>query len=152
MLLNAEDRAVYWGYMHMNVACRDVNNDDEADITGLERILYDVGFLAITKFVKVKPYEPQEDGVSEDNEERKDEEQETLDYEPVDEQLDPFNYSLPEENDILLQGYSIEISETESGSGKAEMPADEEDEPSEESGKDEEPDDEEEDDAEEPDS
>jgi len=57
MLLNPEERLAYWGYKHMNVACRDINEDDEPDMTGLERILYGVGFLAVTGLTGIRAFD-----------------------------------------------------------------------------------------------
>lgn len=57
MLLNPEERMTYWGYSPMNVACRDINDDEEPDLTGLERILYGVGFLAITSLSGITAFD-----------------------------------------------------------------------------------------------
>jgi len=57
MILDTEERLAYYGHKHMNISCRDINDDDEPDIEGLERILYGVGFLAITELTAVKAYD-----------------------------------------------------------------------------------------------
>lgn len=57
MLLNTEERLAYWGHKHMNVSCRDINDEEEPDMIGLERILYGVGFLAITSLAGIRAFD-----------------------------------------------------------------------------------------------
>ena len=91
MLISAEERVAYWGYRNMNFSCRDINDDEEPDILGLERILYGVGFLAVTDLRGISAWD--EDTPAE-------EEEEETEYEAVDSELNPFDYEASDEDAI----------------------------------------------------
>jgi hypothetical protein len=89
MIIDAEERMLYWGYTHMNIACRDINDDEEPDMVGLERILYDVGCLAVTKLSGLEAYD---DELSDESENDTGNDYESLDYESVEIENNPFEY------------------------------------------------------------
>ena len=91
MLINAEERVAYWGNKHLNVSCRDINDEEEPDLVGLERILYGVGFLAITGLRGISAWD--EDAPAE-------EEEVDETYEIVDSQFNPFFYETAEEDSV----------------------------------------------------
>ncbi len=90
MLLSAEERVAYWGHRYMNISCRDINDDEEPDLVGLERILYSIGFLAVTELK----------GISAWDEDTPSEEEEETEYEAVDSELNPFDYEAADEDAI----------------------------------------------------
>lgn len=100
MLIGAEERIAYWGYTHLNISCRDINDEEELDPIGLERILYGVGFLAITNMTGINPIE-EEDFAEEE------EEEEIFDYEDIDSQANPFDYTPNIEEDEISHSYPV---------------------------------------------
>ena len=118
MLLNAEDRIAYWGNKHMNVAVRDVDDDSETDMPGLERVLYSVEFLGVTDIVGVRPYEELADDLpaEEDAEEYEDVDSQTnpFDYEAADDEIQPAYPLLEEGEDPFAQLFSGEDDSGES--------------------------------------
>jgi hypothetical protein len=101
MLISAEDRVAYWGYRHMNISCRDINDEEEPDLVGLERILYGVGFLAVTNLQGISAWD-EEPAAAEEEEEVE------VDYEAVDSAFNPFDYEVVEDEIITPMYPSLE--------------------------------------------
>lgn len=97
MLLSAEDRLAYWGYRHLNISCRDINDEEEPDLVGLERILYSVGFLAVTNLQGISAFD--EEPVADEEEEAE------VEYEPADSSLNPFDYEPADEDESITAVY-----------------------------------------------
>ena len=106
MLISAEERVAYWGYRHENISCRDINDDEDVDLVGLERILYGVGFLAVTDMRGVSTYDDEPEAFFGD--EPGDECYSSEEYEAVDSGLDPFEYEAPDTDEIQPAYPSIE--------------------------------------------
>ncbi len=105
MIIDAEERMLYWGYTHMNIACRDINDAEEPDMVGLERILYDVGCLAITKLSGLEAYD---DELSDEVEDDTGNDYEIMDYETVETENNPFEYESNDDNFGFPQSYMTE--------------------------------------------
>lgn len=100
MLIDAEERTLYWGYRHMNVASRDINDEEEVDLAGLERILYDV--LDAVKITAVKPYDTE---FADEPDSETENDYNAVDYEAVDIEFNPFEYEAEESDFEFRQRY-----------------------------------------------